>query len=122
MELSFESWQEMKAALREVLEEEMGAGRCNIARKWEGGKLILKPCDEAMQSKEIPMEVFFKKITSVREKLRVLEQKINNHDRLSYEDKVEFQTQITRAYGSLTTFNLLFRDEKDRFSGQKTED
>ncbi len=122
MELSFESWQEMKAALREVLEEEMGAGRCNIARKWEGGKLILKPCDDAMQSKEIPMEVFFKKITSVREKLRVLEQKLNNHDSLSYEDKAELQTIISRAYGSLTTFNLLFRDEKDRFSGQKSED
>ena len=122
MELSHESWQEMKAALRDVLEEELGTGRCNIARKWDGGKLILKPCDDAMQPREIPMEIFFKKITSVREKLRVLEQKLNNHDRLSYEDKTEFQTLITRAYGSLTTFNILFRDEKDRFSGQKSDD
>jgi hypothetical protein len=122
MELSHESWQEMKAALRDVLEEELGTGRCNLARKWDGGKLILKPCDDAMQAKEIPLEIFFKKITSVREKLRVLEQKLNNHDRLSHEDKAELQTLITRAYGSLTTFNILFRDEKDRFSGQKSED
>jgi hypothetical protein len=122
MELSFQSWQEMKAALREVFEEELGAGRCSMARKWDGGKLILKPCDDAMQPKEIPMDMFFKKITSVREKLRVLEQKLNNHAGLSYEDKAEFQTLITRAYGSLTTFNILFRDEKDRFSGQKSED
>jgi hypothetical protein len=122
MEMSFQSWQEMKAALRDVLEEELGTGRCNMARKWDGGKLILKPCDDSMQPREIPMEFFFKKITSVREKLRVLEQKINNHDTLSYEDKAEFQTLITRAYGSLTTFNIMFRDEKDRFSGQKSEE
>jgi len=122
MDMSFESWQEMKAALREVLEEELGMGRCNMARRWEGGKLVLKPCDDSMQAREIPMEAFFKKLTSVREKLRVLEQKINNHDRLSFEDKTEFQTLITRSYGSLTTFNLLFRDEKDRFSGQKTDE
>ena len=122
MELSFQSWQEMKAALRDVLEEELGTGRCTIARKWEGGTLILKPCDDSMQSKEIPLEVFFKKITSVREKLRVLEQKLNNNESLSCEEKAEFQTLITRAYGSLTTFNVLFREEKDRFSGQKSDD
>ena len=122
MEMSYQSWQEMKAALRDVLEEEMGTGRCNMARKWDGGMLIMKPCDASMQPKEIPMEAFFKKITSVREKLRVLEQKINNHDGLCYEDKAEFQTLITRAYGSLTTFNVLFREEKDRFAGQKSEE
>ena len=60
MELSAESWREMKAALREVLVEELGLGRYDIARKWEGGKMILKPADSAMQSKEIPMEMFFK--------------------------------------------------------------
>ena len=122
MEMSHQSWQEMKAALRDVLEEELGTGRCNIARKWAGGKLILKPCDDSMQSKEIPLEVFFKKLTSVREKLRVLEQKLNNHEGLSYEEKAELQTLITRAYGSLTTFNMMFRDDQDRFSGQKSED
>ena len=85
------------------------------------GTLILKPCDSA-QPKEIPLDVFFKKITSVREKLRVLEQKLNNNESLSWEEKTEFQTLITRAYGSLTTFNILFREEKDRFTGQKSDD
>jgi len=122
MEMSSQDWREMKAALRDVLEEELGFGRYNMTRKWEGGKIILKPADDSMQSKEIPMEIFFKKITSVREKLRVLEQKLNNNNSLSHEEKAEYQTLITRAYGSLTTFNLLFRDEKDRFSGQKSED
>ena len=122
MELSFEAWQEMKAALREVLEEELGTGRYNIARKWAGGTMILKPCDVAVQAREIPLETFFKKITSVREKLRVLEQKLNNSDSLTHEEKAEFQTLITRAYGSLTTFNLLFREERDRFTGQKSEE
>ena len=122
MEMSSQDWREMKAALRDVLEEELGFGRCNIARKWDGGKIILKPSDDSMQSKEIPIDVFFKKITSVREKLRVLEQKLNNNNSLSHEEKAEYQTLITRAYGSLTTFNLLFRDDKDRFSGQRSEE
>ncbi len=121
MELSAQSWQEMKAALREVLMEELGMGNCAIARKWEGGTLTLTPHDASMQAKEIPLEVFFKKITAVREKLRVLEQKLNNHDALSPTDKAEFQALISRAYGSLTTLNLLFRDEEDRFSGQKPD-
>ena len=67
-------------------------------------------------------ETFLKKITSVREKLRVLEQKINNHPRLSDVERAEMQMLITRAYGSLTTFNILFRDEEDRFEGIKSAD
>lgn len=113
------TWQTVKAVLREVLQEELSCGHCEIARKYEGGTLVLKPADSAMQSKEIPIEVFFKKITSVREKLRVLEQKINNNAALSFEDKIEMQQLITRCYGSLTTFNVLFRDEDDRFVGMK---
>jgi hypothetical protein len=114
-------WRLVKAALREVLEEEMGIGRYAIAPKWDGGTVILKPCDDAMQAKEIPMEAFFKKITSVREKLRVLEQKINNSKSLAHEEKIEMQQLITRSYGSLTTFNVLFREEEDRFVGMKGE-
>jgi hypothetical protein len=113
------TWEEMKAALREVLEEETGAGRCVMASKWDGGKMVLRPFDPSLQSKEIPLNVFFKKITSVRERLRVLEQKVNNHPSLSPEDKLEFQQLITRAYGSLTTFNILFKQEEDRFAGMK---
>ncbi|MFA5928940.1 MAG: hypothetical protein WC838_06555 [Candidatus Margulisiibacteriota bacterium] len=118
MEMTYDS---VKAALREVLKEEMAFGACEIANKWQGGTMILKPHDYMMQPKEIPLEMFFKKITSVREKLRVLEQKVNNNPVLPNEDKVEFQQLISRAYGSLTTFNILFRDEKDKFVGVKGE-
>lgn len=121
MEMSYQSWQELKAALREVLEEELALCDYKIARRWAGGTMILKPAEADMQAKEIPVEALFKKITAVRERLRVLEQKINNHDVLSHEDKAEFQGLISRAYGSLTTFNFLFRDERDRFSGQKSD-
>ena len=111
--------QTLKHALREVLSEEMGFGRYEIGKRWEGGTLVLKPSDESLKSKEVPMEAFFKKLTSVREKLRVLEQKMNNHPALSAEDKMEFQKLISRAYGSLTTFNVLFKNEEDQFEGMK---
>ncbi len=114
MELSYEA---VKEALREVLEEEMGGGDYEIGDKWIGGKMVLVPFSSSMQSKEIPLDHFFKKITAVREKLRVLEQKINNNADLAAEDKLEFQQLVTRAYGSLTTFNVLFKHDKDKFSG-----
>lgn len=97
----------------------MGSGRHMIAPKYDGGTLILKPADPEMQAKEIPIDQFFKKITSVREKLRVMEQKINNHKNLTETDKAELQRFITKSYGSLTTFNVLFKDDEDRFVGAK---
>lgn len=116
------TWNEIKDALREVLEEEMGVGQCPIASRWDGGKLIVQPFDSSQQSREIPIAAFFKKITSVREKLRVLEQKLNSHPALTAEDKAEFQQLITRAYGSLTTFNFLFQEEKHKFVGAKGQE
>ena len=113
------TWQSIKAVLKEVLEEEMGAGRFEMAGKYEGGTLILQPADPDLKPKEIPVEQFFKKITSVQEKLRVLEQKINNHKTLSETEKAELQRFITKSYGSLTTFNVLFKHEEDRFVGTK---
>lgn len=110
-------YERMKIALREVLAEEMGFGRYEIGQKWDGGTVILQPADSSMKSKEIPMDTFFKKVTSVREKLRVLEQKLNNNSTLSLEDRTEYQKLITRIYGSLTTFNILFRNEEDQFQG-----
>jgi hypothetical protein len=114
-------WRVIKAALREVLEEESGFGHYELARRWEEGTVVVRPGDPSLQSREIPIDAFFKKITAVRERLRVLEQKLNNHPTLTIEDKAEFQQLISRAYGSLTTFNFFFRDDDDKFVGMKGE-
>ena len=110
-------YERVKVALREVLSEEMGFGRYDLGDKWAGGTVVLQPADSNLKSKEIPIDTFFKKMTSVREKLRVLEQKINNSKSISPEERMEFQKLITRAYGSLTTFNVLFSREEDQFHG-----
>jgi hypothetical protein len=91
-----------------------------IADKWKGGNMILQPGDGNLANKEIPIDTFFHKIVMVRDRVRVMEQKINANDALSDQDKVELQQYITRIYGSLTTFNILFKNKSDQFVGEKT--
>jgi|SRR6218665_1199301 len=91
-----------------------------LGDRWTGGTMILQPSDKGLKPKEIPVEDFFHKIVMLRDRLRVLEQNINSNKKLSDEDKVNMQQYVTRCYGSLTTFNVLFRNKEDWFIGEKS--
>jgi len=91
-----------------------------IADKWKGGKLIMDPGQAGVQGKEVPIDTFFNKIIMVRDRLRVMEQKVNSSN-LADNEKVEMQQYITRIYGSLTTFNVLFKSSSDYFVGEKSK-
>ncbi|MBR8538023.1 hypothetical protein KDU71_20810 [Carboxylicivirga sediminis] len=109
---------DLRQAIASVLDE-YGTlpAEVELGQKWLGGKLLLQPANESLQAKEIPIEIFFKKIVMLRDRLRVLEQNINSSGSLNDEEKVHMQQYITRAYGSLTTFNVLFADKEDYFVG-----
>ena len=92
-----------------------------LGEKWEGGTLKLQPANPDLQAKEIPIETFFHKIVMLRDRLRVLEQNINSSNSLTDEEKVNIQQYITRAYGSLTTFNVLFAEKEHYFVGAKSK-
>jgi hypothetical protein len=90
-----------------------------LGDKWKGGVMLLQPADKSQKPKEIPVDVFFHKIVMLRDRLRVLEQQINAHKILTDEDKVNLQQYITRIYGTLTTFNVLFKNKENWFVGEK---
>jgi hypothetical protein len=113
------SLSDVEAALENVLwKMEKTDEIVHLGGKWSRGKLIIQPGDNSLKSKEIPIEDFFHKIVMLRDRLRVLEQNVNSHKKLDDEDKVHLQQYITRCYGTLTTFNILFRDSWHQFKGE----
>jgi hypothetical protein len=111
------AYEMVRLAVRDLREEESPA--VEIADRWEGGELVIQSGDPEVASKSVPIEAFLHKIVMIRDRLRVMEQQINAQKNLSEADKVTLQQYITRIYGSLTTFNVLFKSDKDRFVGQK---
>lgn len=115
------SLNEVEEVMTFILEKYNGLSNIvDLGEKWEGGSLEIKPANPELQSKVIPIESFFHKIVMVRDRLRVLEQNINSHKILTDEEKVNLQQYITRVYGSLTTFNILFAEKEDYFIGAKS--
>ncbi len=120
-ELDLVSFYEVETTLKKMLERWSDVSpRVKIGEKWKGGSLELTPGQSGMAIKEIPIDTFFHKIVMVRDRLRVMEQKINAHKELDSNLKIDLQQYITRIYGSLTTFNVLFADKDDHFVGERS--
>jgi hypothetical protein len=107
----------IKVALREVLEEYGYGGVAALAGRWEGGEIVVRSPSGAKEHR-LPVDALFHKVVMIRDRLRVLEQKINANKQLTDAAKVELQQYVTRSYGSLTSLNFLFKDDEDKFSGQ----
>lgn len=115
------SFYEVESTLRNLLKQWSDISEVvPIGDRWKGGKIILEPQDTNLASKEIPIDTFFHKIVMVRDRIRVMEQKINS-SKLDDQDKVDLQQYITRIYGSLTTFNILFKIKEHQFSGASSK-
>ncbi|MBU2996393.1 hypothetical protein KO500_08100 [Cellulophaga baltica] len=114
------SFSEVEQSLISILQKWSDASSISpIADKWKGGKLILSPKNSNLADKEIPIDTFFHKIVMVRDRIRVMEQKVNASKNLADQEKIDLQQYITRIYGSLTTFNVLFKNQSDNFIGDK---
>jgi hypothetical protein len=115
------SFYDVEQSLLSILKKWNGLGEpVAIGDKWKGGKMILEPGQAGLAAKDVPIDAFFHKIVMLRDRLRVMEQKINASN-LEEIEKVELQQYITRIYGSLTTFNVLFKSQNDYFVGEKTK-
>ena len=113
---------EMEQALLGILKKWNGLGEVvPIGDKWKGGTMTLQPGDASLSAKEIPVDTFFHKIVMLRDRIRVLEQKINSNKTLEEQEKIDLQQYITRIYGSLTTFNVLFKLKSQQFVGEKSK-
>ena len=113
---------DIEKALENILDQRLHEFQLvPMANKWNDGTIILQPKDASMQAKEIPIESFFHKIVMVRDRIRLIEQKINAHRVLTDEDKVDLQQYITAVYGSLTTFNVLFKETIHQFKGNSKD-
>ncbi len=110
----------LEALLRRVIREESGLTPVAPAEKWRGGHLVLKPGKPGVQEKSVPIETFFHKVVMLRNRLRTLEQQVNGLD-LPDDQKLKLQSYITGCYGSLTSFNILFADDDDRFVGAASD-
>lgn len=114
---------DIEQALSNILDQRLhDTQMVPIGPRWRRGNMILKPGDPTLQSKEVPIETFFHKIVMVRDRLRVMEQKINAHKVMEDDEKVELQQYITAIYGSLTTFNVLFKEPIHQFRGAVGKD
>jgi hypothetical protein len=111
-----EGGDDLELLLRRVIRQELGLTAASPADKWRGGELVLRPGKPGLQDKKWPIESFFQKIVMIRNRLRTLEQQVNASD-LPADAKVRLQSYVTACYGSLTSFNVLFADEDDRFKG-----
>ena len=107
---------DLETMLRRVIREETGLTPAAPAEKWRGGTLVLRPANASLQEKSWPIETFFQKVVMVRNRLRTLEQQVNAAD-LPDDVKIKLQSYITGCYGSLTSFNVLFAEEGDKFKG-----
>jgi hypothetical protein len=115
------SFYDVEQSLLSILKKWNGLGEpVAIGDKWKGGKMVLEPGQAGLAAKDVPIDVFFHKIVMLRDRLRVMEQKINASN-LEEIEKVDLQQYITRIYGSLTTFNVLFKSPNDYFVGEKTK-
>ena len=113
------SFYEVEKSLRDILKKWSDVSEVvPIADKYRGGTMVLNPKDPGLSSKEIPIDTFFHKIVMLRDRLRVMEQKINSSKVLEEQDKIDLQQYITRCYGSLTTFNVLFKNSSQNFKGE----